>query len=209
MRQIPRDKSFDSSLSLFLEGYNFISKRCARYQSDIFETRLMLQKAVCMRGEEAARIFYDTDKFQRNGAMPKRARKTLVGEGGVQTLDDEAHRLRKQMFMSLMTPEGIGKLAALTTEQWRAYLDKWEKIKKVVLFHEVEEILCRAVCLWAGVPLKESEVRKRTNDFGSMIDSPAAIGPRHWKGRLARRRAEKWIGNIIEQIRLPAKVCET
>jgi hypothetical protein len=30
-------------------------------------------------------------------------------------------------------------------------------MSEVVRFHEVEEILCRAACGWAGVPLSESE----------------------------------------------------
>jgi fatty-acid peroxygenase len=52
MSKIPREKSLDSTLALALEGYNFISKRCERYQTDAFETRIMFRKAVCMRGED-------------------------------------------------------------------------------------------------------------------------------------------------------------
>jgi fatty-acid peroxygenase len=201
MSQIPRDKSPDSTLALFFEGYKFGSKRFRRYQSDIFETRLMLRKTVCLRGEEAARIFYDESRFQRQGALPRRGLKSFLGEGGVQTLDGDAHLRRKQMFMSLMTPESIRQLTDLMAGQWGDYTGKWEKMKRVVLFDEVSEILCRAVCRWVGVPLNESEVKKRANDFVAMIDSPAALGPRHWRGRLARSRAEKWIGDIIENIR--------
>jgi fatty-acid peroxygenase len=201
MPQIPRDKSFDSTLALFLEGYEFIPNRCRRFGADIFETRLMLQKAVCMMGEEAARIFYDDGKFQRRGAMPRRAFKSFLGEGGVQALDGDAHRNRKQMFMRLMTPESISRLAEISAEEWHLYIAKWEKMKRVVFFDEVSEILCRAACRWTGVPLRESDVASRTNDFLAMIDSPAALGPRHWRGRLARSRAEKWVGEIIKAVR--------
>ncbi|MGB3653243.1 MAG: cytochrome P450 [Rivularia sp. (in: cyanobacteria)] len=201
MPQIPRDKSLDSTLALLSDGYNFISKRCQRYDSDIFITRLLLQQNICMQGEEAAKIFYDTNRFLRKGAMPKRAQKTLLGEGGVQGLDGDEHRQRKQMLMSLMTPQRINQLANITAEKWRGYIKKWEKMDKVVLFPQVREILSRAVCNWAGVPLTESEVEQRTSDFGAMIDSPAAIGLQHWRGRLARDRAELWLGNIIENVR--------
>ena len=34
-----------------------------------------------------------------------------------------------------------------------------------------------------------------------MIDSPATIGLQHWQGRLARDRAELWLGDIIENVR--------
>src|SRR5215207_1229941 len=200
MARPPRDGSLDSTLALFLEGYNFGQKRFRRYQSDIFETRLMLRKTVCMMGEEAARIFYDEGRFQRRGALPRRGLKSFLGEGGVQTLDGDAHRRRKAMFMSLMTPASIERLTDLTAREWRACGARWEGMDRVVLFHEVGELLCRAACEWAGVPLRESEVKKRTRDFEAMIDSPAAAGPRHWQGRLARGRAEKWIGDIVEDV---------
>lgn len=201
MPQIPRDKSLDSTLALLSDGYNFISKRCQRYNSDIFITRLLLQENICMQGEEAAKIFYDTNRFLRKGAMPKRAQKTLLGEGGVQGLDGDQHRQRKQMLMSLMTPQRINQLANITAEKWHGYIKKWENMDKVVLFPQVREILSRAVCNWAGVPLTESEVEQRTSDFGAMIDSPATIGLQHWQGRLARDRAELWLGDIIENVR--------
>jgi fatty-acid peroxygenase len=53
--------------------------------------------------EEAARLFDDAERFQRAGAAPRRVKATLLGEGGVQSLDGEAHRRRKAMFMSPMT----------------------------------------------------------------------------------------------------------
>src|SRR3546814_15085137 len=71
----------------------------------------------------------------------------------------------------------------------------------IVLLDEACEILCRAVCEWAGVPLAELEVTKRARDFAAMIDAGAAIGLRHWRGRWARNRAEKWIGGIVEDVR--------
>lgn len=40
----------DSTLALLSEGYAFVPRRCERYGSDVFETRLMLTRAVCMMG---------------------------------------------------------------------------------------------------------------------------------------------------------------
>lgn len=57
MSCIPRDKSFDSTLALIWDPYHFISKRCRRYGADLFETRLRLQRTICMTGPEAARLF--------------------------------------------------------------------------------------------------------------------------------------------------------
>ena len=201
MPLIPRDKSFDGTLGLLSDGYEFVSKRCERLQSDIFETRLLFQKTICLRGEEAARLFYDESLFEREGVAPSRLKKTLVGEGGVQGLDDQAHRHRKRMFMSLMSPENINRLTDLTAEQWHDYAEKWKRADEIVLFDEAQKILCRAVCAWAEVPLAESEVGQRTNDLAWMIEASGAVGWRHWRGRRARKRAEKWVGDIIERVR--------
>lgn len=201
MSQIPQDRSLDSTIALAADGYKFISKRCQSYQSDIFETRLLLEKTICFKGEEAAKVFYDTEKFTRKNAAPKRIQKTLFGQNGVQGMDGEAHRHRKQMFMSLMSDDGISRLADLTAQQWRIYADKWEKMPEVVLFEEANAVLCRAVCAWTGVPLPESAVEQRTNELAAMIDSSGAVGPRHWLGRRSRQRAEKWIAEIIEKVR--------
>jgi fatty-acid peroxygenase len=54
-----------------------------------------------MQGEEAAKVFYDENKFKRKKAAPKFVKKTLFGQGGVQGLDEDRHRHRKQLFMSL------------------------------------------------------------------------------------------------------------
>ncbi len=97
---IPRDAGLDSTLGLVSDGYMFITNRRRRNRSDVFQTRLLLQKVICMGGAEAAKLFYDTDHFLRHGATPERVQKTLFGQGGVQGLDGEAHRWRKQMFMA-------------------------------------------------------------------------------------------------------------
>lgn len=201
MAPIPRDRNLDSTLALLQDGYTFISKRCRRYQSDIFETRLLLQKTICVRGEEAAKVFYDNNKFKRKGAAPVRLRATLFGKGGVQGTDGTTHRRRKAMFMSLMTPDSIRRLADLMASHWLAYIPRWEKTDRIVFFDEAQEILCRAVSAWAGVPLKESEVKRRTKDFAAMIEGGGAVGFKYWRGILGRNRAQRWIEDLVEKVR--------
>jgi fatty-acid peroxygenase len=69
---IPKYKSFDSSIALLKEGFPFIQKRCKRLGTDIFQITLMLQSVICMSGEDAAKVFYDPEKFERKKAVPKR-----------------------------------------------------------------------------------------------------------------------------------------
>ena len=199
--QIPNDKSLESGLALMRDGYLFIKNRVDRYQSDLFQTRLLMQKVICMSGKEAAEIFYDTDRFQRYNATPKRVQKTLFGVNAIQSMDGEAHIHRKRFFMSLMKPQQQKRLSQLTMEQWQALINKWGNMKKVVLFDEAKVILCRAVCQWAGVPLNACEAKERADDFGAMVDGFGAIGTRYWEGKNARTRAEKWLRNIIDDVR--------
>lgn len=201
MSPIPRDRAVDATLALLRDPYGFISKRCRRYGSDAFETRLMLRKTICMTGPEAAELFYDTARFTRRGATPGRIQKTLFGQGGVQGLDAEAHRNRKGAFLSLMTPERLAELVDRTGEVWLASARKWTEMKRVVLYEEVQEVLTRSVCAWAGIPLRESEVRRRTRNLVALFDDAGAVGPRHWRSRLARRRADRWIEGVVRRIR--------
>jgi fatty-acid peroxygenase len=191
----------DETLALLSEGYGFISERCRRTRSDVFETRLMLTRVVCMVGEEAAEVFYEPDRFTRKGALPQTTLRLLQDQGSVAVLDDETHRHRKRMFMSLMNPASRERLADAVGIRWRERLVEWEAMGEVVLHDEAREILCSAVCGWAGVPLAESEVEQRTREFAAMIEGAGTFGPRNWLGLLLRRRTERWIQDVVEKVR--------
>ncbi|RYG74203.1 cytochrome P450 [Lentibacillus lipolyticus] len=198
---IPREKGLDNTCTMLLEGYNYIGNRRKQFGSNIFQTRLMGQKVICMGGEQAAEIFYDEEKFTRKGAVPNRIKESLFGKHGVHVQDGAEHKHRKQMFMSLMTPERLNELMNIAEKQWEIALDSWKQKSKIVLFRETEKIMCRMACQWAGVPLWANKLSQRTSDLSAMIDAFGAIGPRHWKGRTARNRSEQWIKSIIKQVR--------
>ncbi len=201
MATIPHDKSLDSTLALMRQGYTFLHKRCQRYRSDLFQTRLGGLKVICLHGDEAAQVFYDPERFQRQGAVPKLIQKSFLGERPIHSLDGAAHRHHKEMFLSLlMTPANLDRLRELSGEHWQVFITRWEGKEKVALFTEAQELLCRVACAWAGVPLKESEARQRARDFWDMVDAFGAFTPpRHVRGMLARRRAEWWLAGIIEE----------
>jgi fatty-acid peroxygenase len=194
-------RNMESSPLLLLEGYNFISKRCRKYGTNVFQTRLLCNKVICMKGADAAKLFYDERYFKRKGVAPKMIQKTLFGQHGVQGLDGMEHKQRKQMFMSIMTPENMEILQALSKEQWEVYSKKWERECCITLFDQVQEIMTKVACEWAGVPIKESEIKLRADDFGKMVDGFGSFGCRYWMGKCARNRTEMWIKDIIKQIR--------
>lgn len=199
--EIPRDNTVDSTLALLREGYPFIQHRRRRLKSNIFETRLLLQPTICLGGEEGARLFYRADLFCREGAAPARLKKTLFGEGGVQGLDGERHRARKALFMELMTPRSLERLRGLLAMEWRGCLNEWGRIERVVFVEGAARLLCRVVCAWSGVPLDEGKVPARTRDLLALVQGAGAVGPRHWKGRIARKKAERWVSGLVEEVR--------
>lgn len=201
-KQIPVDKGLDQSLALLKEGFHFIPNRMEALDTNIFQTRLLGgKKVICISGEKAAEIFYDTTLFKREGVAPNRIKESLFGQGGVQGMDGAAHRHRKKLFMSQMTPESIKELRQIAEKQWEIAVDHWQKIDRVELLFEAEKIFCITACQWTGVPLKAKNLNTRSRDLAAMIDAFGAVGPRHWEGRMARNRAEKWIEDMIKKVR--------
>ncbi|WP_214754281.1 cytochrome P450 [Exiguobacterium sp. s16] len=198
-RPIPKEQGLDHSLAFLREGYLYVPNRRKSFQSNLFETRLLGERAICLGGAEAAALFYDADKFVRQDAAPKRLLKTLFGEDGVQTLDGAAHAHRKKMFMSLMFPGNIERLTRLVSREWERALDATED--ETVLYHMAQEVLMRAVCEWAGIPLGEHEVKQRTDEMRLLFESGTALGPKHIRGRAARSSAESWVRKMVEEVR--------
>jgi len=201
---VPRDPNPDSTLALLREGYVFASNRCRALGSDAFETRLMLRRAVCMLGEEAARVFYEPGRLTRRGALPASTLRLLQDKGSVFVQDGRAHAWRKRMFMDLMTPASIARLEAEMDAAWRQALPRWEAADRVVLHQAVREVLCRAVCRWVGLPLAEPEVEARMREIGAMIDNAGIVGPPNWRASMLRLRTERWLRREVGRIRRDA-----
>ena len=201
MPPIPQNTSLDSTLAFVGDPDRFISRECRRHRSDLFQTRLLLQQTICMTGAEAAAIVYDPDRFVRHGAAPARLQQTLFGRGGVQGLDGARHRQRKQMFMSLMTPDQVASLSVMVTGYFRSSAIRWASMDEVVFYDEFRWLLTRAVCDWDGLPLSATEASRRTRELTGLFDAAGAVGPLHWWSRLARRRSDDWAASIIAEIR--------
>lgn len=199
--QVAKENGIDHTMAFMQEGYLFIRNRVKQFHSDIFETRLLGEKVVCMTGEEAAAVFYDPERFMKNGAAPKHVQKTLFGENAIQCMDGKAHLHRKQLFLSLTAPEHQKRLSELIINKWEAALREWRSMDQIVLYDEAAKVLCETACEWAGVPLAKSELQSRAEDFCAMVDGFGSIGTRYFKGKNARNRAEQWIAGLIEEVR--------
>lgn len=203
MPAIPRDDHLDSSAFLLADPYRYISRRCQELGSDLFEARLMLAPTICMTGPEAARLFYDPNFFQRERAAPEPVRATLFGKSTLQGQDGETHRLRKKLFMEMTSPPRVQELVHQATLEWQRLARRWQLAPApVVLYDAACEVLTRAVCSWAGVPLPEAEVDERSRQLRAMFEETANSLTGHLGARLARSRAEDWLQDLIERQRI-------
>jgi len=201
MAEIPHDHLFDSSLAIVADPYGFIGKRCDRIGADLFRTRLLLKENICLRGRDAAEMFYDQDRFYRKGAVVARAEIVLTGRGGVQGLDHEPHHHRKAMFTSLVGPHTAGDVAGRCTNEWRRRATGWASQDSVGFYFETREVICRAVCDWAGLPITDEELPSVTRMLATLYEFPVAIGWTHWRARWVRKKADRWAAGIIEDVR--------
>jgi fatty-acid peroxygenase len=201
MQCIPRIKCFDSTLALLKNPYGYIPKASGTVGADLFETRVLLQRTICMTGPAAAQLFYEQQHLCREGAMPKRIQKTLLGEGGVQSLDGAAHKHRKQMFLALMAADRIAQLQDIFGYLLAAEVEEWMKKPRVVLYDEMKTMLTKSACEWSGVPLPVAEVALRSHQLVALYEDAGAVAWRHWKARLARSRVERWAAEVVMSVR--------
>jgi fatty-acid peroxygenase len=167
----------------------------------VVEARLLFEPTLCLCGSAAARLVYDPRRFERAGAAPSWIRATLFGEGGVQGLDGAAHLRRKALFLELLTPSRVAALVQLAGEEWQELGLRWRPGERVALVGAAQEVLTRAVCHWAGLPLRQGEVQRRTTELVALYDRAAAGPLQHLAARRARERAERWIAAMIEAVR--------
>ena len=188
---------FDSSVAFWREGYTFVSRRCERLGVDAFRTRIMLEPVVCMRGREAAEIFYGPgNRFTRQRAMPTSVLRLLQDEGSVQSLDGEPHRWRKALFSTMLGPEAVDNARRMFTAALRAGYPRWRG-KEVVLHAAMREVLVRFSLAWAGVPASDVDIRLRSEELCAMVDKAGSIGPVNWWARYLRNRCETWAKGVI------------
>ena len=85
--------------------------------------------------------------------------------------------------------------------EWERAVADWTAAGQIDLYPQVQLLLTRAVCEWAGVPLPEAEVETRTRQLTALFDDAGDIGLGHLRSRAARKAAERWTAEVIEQIR--------
>jgi len=191
----------EDALRFATQGYAWLPDRRRALQRRTVHTRLGGMQALGLVGADAARFFYDERHVQRSGAIPEPVVATLFGKGAVHSLDGEAHRVRKAMFVQLLMDGGTAELVERARIAWDDAVKAWSRQREIVLFEESAKVLTRAVTGWAGVPLPEDDVEGFSRDLQTLVDGFATAGPAHWRARRARGRREAALSSVVELVR--------
>jgi fatty-acid peroxygenase len=119
----------------------------------------------------------------------------------LQGLDGSAHRHRKALFMSWMTPERIAALRSIARRTWLERAPRWKDVDEVELYGEARGILTAAVCEWAGVPLDANHEATLVRQLTALFSSGKTVGPAHWRTRHMRQQSEAWAEQILSRVR--------
>ncbi|MGO4595628.1 cytochrome P450 [Leifsonia sp. 2TAF2] len=190
----------DSSLRFVRDGYLFGTRGFRAAGSDRFRTRLLGRPVLVMRGADSARFFYEGGRFSRAGAMPRSVLKVLQDVGSVQSLEGDAHRRRKELFIGLLSgPSGEALVDRFREELRRAVADSGgAEVVMLDLFHDV---LTRAVTAWAGLPESVSADLRRSGVLAQMVEAAGMVGPGNWAVRWRRSAAERMLAETVVQER--------
>ncbi|MGY1804972.1 cytochrome P450 [Blastococcus sp. SYSU D00922] len=192
----------ENALQLLTRGYGWLPDRRRATGRRTVGARLGGLPVTAVEGPDAARFLYDEDHVHRAHAIPEPVQGTLFGKGAVHTLDGEAHRVRKAMFVALlMREDGIASLVEQVSAAWDAAVGEWTRRPRIVLFDEAAQVIAGAVTRWAGVPVTDDEVPGLARDLVAMVDGFATGGPRHWRARRARGRREAWLAQLVDDVR--------
>jgi fatty-acid peroxygenase len=191
----------EQSLALTIKGYAWLPDLRRRGHGEPVPMRLLGRPAVAIGGPTAARFFYEAGTIERHGAIPGPVLDTLFGRGAVQTLDGRAHELRKALFVALLMGDGVDTLAKMTGVAFDEAADRWRGAGEISLFDETALVITDAMAQWCGVPEEQSDRTGLAWDLLAMIDGFATLGPRHAWARLARRRQEHHLAQLIEEVR--------
>lgn len=197
---LPKERLPDSTIALLLDPYRWIGRRAATHGSTAFGARVLGEETLVVTGPVQAARFYDGGTLTRQGAMPPHMLKVLQDQGSVTTLDGDRHRVRKALFLSLMTAPRLADAAALFASELDDAIERWSRAGDVVFDREIAEVITRSTCAWAGVPLTDALAPQLAADFQAMFDGAGAVGPRWVRAAIGRAQIERWGKRLAEAV---------
>lgn len=194
----------DRTLDFVRHGYRSQDRLRARSRDAAADRRLPVRfvggDALLVKGLEGVRLFYDTSKVKRDGAMPGVIRGGLFGQGSVHGLDDEQHRRRKATFVrAVMDPAASDALLSRARDEVGRVLDTWSDGQSV--YDAMTLAYGRAAVVWAGFSPEKEKLDEIARWQGQIVDGFGVIGPEYVRHRLRRRQLDAWFEKQVKAAR--------
>jgi fatty-acid peroxygenase len=190
----------DLAWRLFRDGYRALpDERRRRGGVDTFDARMLGRRAVVVRGEEGARLFYDGDVVARAGAVPPPLAWLLFGRGAVHGMDGSAHRTRKAMFLDLLTPERVDPLVAAVRKRLEERMPGWHG--STTVSDELVEVYGGAVLSWAGIRLDDAEATRISHRLAEIVGGFGFAGTAYLRAWRSRLLLERWARRLVRGTR--------
>ncbi|WP_435748012.1 cytochrome P450 [Nocardioides sp. SYSU DS0663] len=194
----------DLGLRLLRHGYDAVATdRAARgveQRAGAYASRLMGRRAVVVRSEAGARLFYDESAAERAGVIPPPLGWLLFGRGAVHGLDGDDHRARKQVMVDVLSADGLAPLVARVGDELAASTASWPG-REVSVQSALVSAYGRAVLDWAGLDLPDDRADAAAQRFYRIVDGFGFSGiayPRAWA---ARHWSDRWGRSLVRDIR--------
>jgi fatty-acid peroxygenase len=203
--RLPTQRLRDCAPALASRGYLFTAglhedERRRLASEDGVEIPFLGRTALLVSGEEGVRLFYDTHRMARRGAVPGFVSRVLFGPGAVHGLDDGEHAHRKAMFLGLLDERGCRRLRELVQEGWQQRSKQWVAgAESDNVYDASVEVFGRAVVDWAGVPENAPELV--AHRLAEIVDGFGSAGRANLRARRARRSIDRWAGAWIRRAR--------
>jgi fatty-acid peroxygenase len=193
----------DRTATLMRTGYQFSGWLRARSSGRAPATmlRLLGRRSLVVRGQAGVDLFYDDERVQRRAATPGPIARTIFGEDAVHTLDDAAHRHRKQTFLEVTRSDLVSDLKDRVSAKWNRELERWVSRGTGTVIPAAVAVFGEAVQEWAGVEDTPTVMERRSRDLGLIVDGFATPSPAWLRARRARRRADVWATRVITEVR--------
>ena len=193
----------DRTATLLRTGYRFSEWLRARTPGPDRPTplRILGRRSLVLRGRDGVDLFYDTDRVERRAAAPGAISDTIFGQGAIHTLDDAAHRHRKELFLQISDPALVADLADRVAGKWARETDRWVRRGTGTVLPAAVAVFGEAVQEWAGVDDTPPVMKQRSRDLGQIVDGFATPSLAWFRARRARARADAWAAQMITEVR--------
>lgn len=194
----------DLALRLLRHGYDAVATdrtaRDADADAGAHASRLMGRRAVVVRGEPGARLFYDESAAARKGVVPPPLAWLLFGRGALHGLDGDEHRARKGVMVDVLSADGLAPLVARAGEELESASAGWRG-REVAVQPALVSAYGRAVLRWVGLELTDDRADRVAQRLYRVVDGFGFAGSAYLRAWEARLWSDRWCRGLVADVR--------